>query len=267
MNNNNVTYFDSFRVEHIPKEIKLFINCLLPSASQNKNIKTNIFRIQAYDSIMCGYFCIGFIDFMLKRKILTEYTNLFSPNNFKKNDDIILNYFMSNILKMDDFSKTPNIYPTLNVAPLNVIPSNKQEFRLNKINEIKDYFLTEIRERELISKNISKYIASLDYFDKSLNLLSILSASISIASFATVIGTPAGIIGASCGFTFSITSGFVKRFLKTIRNKKKKHNKTIMLARHKLNSIESKISKALIDKGISHEDFETIINEKKNIEN
>ena len=86
---NSVTYFDSFGVEHIPKEIKTFI--------KNKDIKTNIFRIQAYNSIMCGYFCIGFIDFMLKGKKLTEYTNLFSPNNFKKNDDIILNYFMSNI--------------------------------------------------------------------------------------------------------------------------------------------------------------------------
>ena len=87
--NNNVTYFDSFGVEHIPKEIKTF--------NINKNIKTNIFRIQAYDSIMYGYFCIGFIDFMLAGKTLTECTNLFSPNNFKKNDDIVLNYFMSNI--------------------------------------------------------------------------------------------------------------------------------------------------------------------------
>ena len=85
----NVTYFDSFGVEHIPKEIKAFIN--------NKNITTNIFRIQAYDSIICGYFCIGFIEFMLKGKSLTEYTNLFSPNDFKKNDDMILNYFMNNI--------------------------------------------------------------------------------------------------------------------------------------------------------------------------
>ena len=63
---------------------------------KNKNIKTNIFRIQVYDSIMCGYFCIGFIDFMLKGKSLTEYTNHFSPNDFKKNGDAILNYFMSN---------------------------------------------------------------------------------------------------------------------------------------------------------------------------
>ena len=63
----------------------------------NKNITTNISRIQAFDSIMCGYFCIGFIGFMLKRKTLTEYTNPFLPNNFKKNNDIILNYFMSNV--------------------------------------------------------------------------------------------------------------------------------------------------------------------------
>ena len=87
-NINNTIYFDSFEVEHIPKEIKTFIS--------NKNIKTNIFRIQAYNS-MCEYFCIGFISFMLKGKNLTEYTNLFLPNNFNKNDDIILNCFMSNI--------------------------------------------------------------------------------------------------------------------------------------------------------------------------
>ena len=99
-NNNNVIYFDYFGVEHIPKEIRAFINNNNNNNNNNdnnKNIKTNIFRIQAYDSIMSGYFCIGFIDFMLAGKTLTEYTNLFSTNNFKKNDSIILNYFMSNI--------------------------------------------------------------------------------------------------------------------------------------------------------------------------
>ena len=80
--NNVVTYFDSFGGEHIPKEIKTFINRPSSSASQNGNIKTNVFRIQTYDSIMCGYFCIAFIDFMFKGKTLTEYTNLFSPNDF-----------------------------------------------------------------------------------------------------------------------------------------------------------------------------------------
>ena len=76
MQNNNVTYINSFGVEHIPKEIKTFIN--------NKNITINIFRIQEYDSIMCEYFCIEFIDFLLAGKTLTEFKKLFSPNNLKK---------------------------------------------------------------------------------------------------------------------------------------------------------------------------------------
>ena len=88
VNINNITYFNSFGVDHLPKEIKAFL--------KNRNIKTNIFRIQAYDSIMCGYFCIRFINFMLKGKNLIEYTNLFSSNDFKKNNDTILNYFMNN---------------------------------------------------------------------------------------------------------------------------------------------------------------------------
>ena len=78
--NNDAPYFDSFGVEHIPKEIKTFIG--------TKNIKTNIFRIQAYDSIMCGCFCIAFIYFILAGKTLTDFTNFFSPNIFKRNDDI-----------------------------------------------------------------------------------------------------------------------------------------------------------------------------------
>ena len=83
VDNKTVTYVDNFGVEHIPKEVKKFIG--------NKNIITNIYRVQNYDSIMCDYFCIGFIDFMLDGKSLRDYTNLFSPNNFKKNDNIILN--------------------------------------------------------------------------------------------------------------------------------------------------------------------------------
>ena len=97
MQNNNVIYFDSFGVEHIPQEIKAFIDNNNNNNNNKNNIVTNIFRVQAYDSIMWGYFCIGFIDFMLPGKTLTEYTNPFSPNNFNKNDSIILNYFISNI--------------------------------------------------------------------------------------------------------------------------------------------------------------------------
>ena len=161
-----------------------------------------------------------------------------------------------------NFHKTSNMYPNLNAIPLSANISNDQQFRRNKINEIKD-FIGEIRERELMKKNLSKYIASFGHLDKSLIALFIATGSISIASFPTAIGAPVGNMSASCSLIFSITTGFVKKFLKTIRNKKKKHNKIVMLARSKLNSIESKISKALMDNEISHEDFETIINEEK----
>ena len=80
-----IVYFDSFGVEHVPEEIKEFVG--------NKNIIANIFRVQANNSVMCGYFCIGFIDFMLAGKKLTYFTNLISPYDFKKNDDITLTYF------------------------------------------------------------------------------------------------------------------------------------------------------------------------------
>ena len=110
-----------------------------------------------------------------------------------------------------------NIYPNLNTIPL----SNQQQFRLNKINEIKDYFVAESKERELISKRLSKYIASFDYFDKSLIVLSMTTGSISVASFATVIAAPVGIVSASFSLAFSISTGIVKKLLKTTRNKKK----------------------------------------------
>ena len=82
---NEIVYFDSFGVEHIPEEIKKYIG--------NKNIKANIFRVQANNSVMCGYVCVGFIDFILADKTLIDYTNLFSPHDFDKNDQIILSYF------------------------------------------------------------------------------------------------------------------------------------------------------------------------------
>ena len=84
-NNSNITYLDSFRVEHTPKDIKKFIG--------NKNIITNIYRIEAYNSTMCGHFCIWFINFMLKGKSFLDNTNLFSPKDYEKNDKVIVKYF------------------------------------------------------------------------------------------------------------------------------------------------------------------------------
>ena len=105
---------------------------------------------------------------------------------------------------------------------LSATPSNEQQFRLNKINEIKDYFVAEIKERELMSKRLSKYFVSFDYFDKSLIVLSVTTGSISIASFATVIRALVGMASASFSLAFSISTGIVKKLLKTSRNKKKK---------------------------------------------
>ena len=116
-----------------------------------------------------------------------------------------------------------------------------------------------------MSKRLSEYITSLDYFDKSLIVLSVTTGSISVASFATIIGTPAGIVRANFSLTFSMFIGVVKKLLITTRNKKKKHNKIVMLARSKLSSIESEISETLINSEISHKDFMTIINEEKKI--
>ena len=99
---------------------------------------------------------------------------------------------------------------------INTLNLNKQQFRLNKINETENYFIAEIKERELISKRLSKYIAS--YFDKSLIVLSATSGSISIVSFATVIGTPIGIASASLSLSFSLSTGLVKKLLKITRN-------------------------------------------------
>ena len=153
---------------------------------------------------------------------------------------------MSNVYKMvehssiecnsikRDFHETPNMYPNLSTTP-----SNDQQFRLDKINEIKYYFIAEVTERELMSKNLSTYIASFEYLDKLLIVLSVATGSISIASFATAIGVPVGIMSASCSLAFSITTRFVKKFLKTIRNQKEKRNRIVMLARSKLNSIIS----------------------------
>ena len=113
--------------------------------------------------------------------------------------------------------ETDNAYPNLNAIPLN----DQQQFRLNKINEIKDYFVAEIKERELMSKSLSKYTASFDYFDKSLTVLSVTTGRMSIPSFSTVIGAPVGIPSAIFSLSFLISTGISKKLLKTTRNKKK----------------------------------------------
>ena len=114
-----------------------------------------------------------------------------------------------------------------------------------------------------MSKKLSKYIAVFDYIDKTLIVLSATIGGISIISFTSVIGIPAGIASESFTLIFSLTTGIIKKLLKVTRKKTKKNNKIVMLAKSKLNSIETLISQALIDLDISHEEFKIIVNEKE----
>ena len=140
------------------------------------------------------------------------------------------------------------------------------KFRLDEINKIKDYLNAEIKERKDIVKKISKYIVAFDYADKLFITLSASFGTLSIVSYATVVGIPVGIAGASLTVIFTVTTGVVKKILNITRKKKKKHNKIITLAKNKLNIIETLISQALIDFDISHEEFSKIIYEKNNYE-
>ena len=113
---------------------------------------------------------------------------------------------------------------------------------------------------------MSKYITIFDYIDKILIVLTAATGGVSIVSFTSVIGLPVGIGNASFTLIFSLTTGIIKKLLNITRNKKKKHDKILMLAKSKLNSIETLISQALIDMDISHEEFFTILKEKDRYE-
>ena len=156
----------------------------------------------------------------------------------------------------------------LKVCKANEISELKDltKYRLDEINNIKEYFNSEIKERKDIVKKISKYIVVFDYADKVFITLSASFGTLSIASHATVVGIPAGIAGAFLTLIFTVTTGVVKTLLNITRKKKKKHNKIIALARSKLNINKNLISQALIDFEITHEEFSKIIYEKNNYE-
>ena len=144
--------------------------------------------------------------------------------------------------------------------------TNQIKFRLDEISKIENYFIKEINQRKSCSKKLSKYVAAFDYIDKILIVLSATTGGVSIISFTSIIGAPVGIASASFTLIFSLTTGIVKKLLNITRNKKKKHDKIFMLAKSKLNSIETLISQALIDMEISHEEFITILKEKDKYE-
>ena len=144
--------------------------------------------------------------------------------------------------------------------------SEQAKFRLSEIIGIENYFHQKINQRKSYSKKLSKYIAAFDYIDQILIVLSATTGGVSIISFTSFVGAPMGIARASFTLIFSLTPGIVKKLLNITRTKKKEHDKILMLARSKLNSIENLISQALIDMEISHEEFITILKEKDKYE-
>ena len=145
--------------------------------------------------------------------------------------------------------------------------TDQTKFRLNGISRIENYFNSEINQRKSCIKKLSKYVTAFDYIDKILIVLSATSGGVSIISFTSIVGAPVGIASASFTLIFSLTTGIVKKLLNITRNKKKKHDKILMLAKSKLNSIETLISQALIDMEKSHEEFITILKEKDKYQN
>ena len=145
--------------------------------------------------------------------------------------------------------------------------SMTNKYRLDEINTIRDYFNNEIEERKDIIKKLNKYLVSFDYLDKTFITLSASFGTLSIASYASVLGIPAGITGASLTLVFTIGTDISKSLLKLTRKRKKKHNKIIVLAKNKLNTIDTLLSSALNNSEISHQEFPNIINEESIYEN
>ena len=141
------------------------------------------------------------------------------------------------------------------------------KYRLDEINKIRNYFNNEIKERKDIINKLNKYVVSFDYLDKIFIALSASFGTLSIASYASVVGTPAGIAGSSLTLIFTIGTGISKSLLNVTKKRKKKHNKIIVLAKNKLNMIDTLLSSALNDSEIGHEEFTNIINEANIYEN
>ena len=131
--------------------------------------------------------------------------------------------------------------------------SEQTKFRLSEIIGIENYFHEEINQRKSCSKKLNKYVTTFDYIDKILIVLSETSSGVSIISFTSIVGVLVGIASASLTLFFSLTTGIVKKLLNITRNKKKKHDKILLLAKSKLKSTEILTSQALIDMDISHE--------------
>ena len=156
----------------------------------------------------------------------------------KRTIDLLTEYLrMNNIIELTDVNK----------------------YRLDEINKIRDYFNNEIKERKDIIKKLNKYLVSFDFLDKIFITLSASFGMLSITSYTSVVGIPAGITVASLTLVFTIGTGISKSLLKLTKKRKKKHNKIIVLAKNKLNTIDTLLSSAINDSEISHKEFSKLL--------
>ena len=167
---------------------------------------------------------------------------------------------------LKEYLKMNNIIELADTAE----PSSSErvhKYRLDDINKLRDYFDNEIKERKYIIKKLNKYLVSFDYLDKIFITLSASFKTLSIASYTSVVGIPAGITGASLNSVFTLGTCMSKSLLNLTKKRKKKHNKIIVLAKNKLNTIDTLLSSTLNDSNISHEEFSNIITKKNIYEN
>ena len=120
--------------------------------------------------------------------------------------------------------------------------SEQTKFRLDEISKIENYFIEEINQRKSCSQKLNRYVTTFDYIDKILIVLNETTGGVSVISFTSIIGAPAGIASTSFTLIFSLTTGIIKKLLNITRKKQKKHDKILMLAKGKLNSIDTLIS-------------------------
>ena len=176
----------------------------------------------------------------------------------KRTIKLLKEYLRMNNLSVADTMAEPS---SLECSALHLELTDANKYILDEINKIKEHFDNEIKERKDIIKKLNKYLVSFDYLDKIFITLSASFGTLSIPSYAAVVGIPVGIAGSSLTSIFTIGTGINKSLLKVTKKRKKKH-KIIALAKSKLNMIDTLLSSALNDSKISHEEFTNIINEK-----
>ena len=150
--------------------------------------------VQEENSIMCGYFCIAFIDFMLAGKKLTDYTNLFSQHDFKK---MIIYFCLISKMNKNNSAECNSIKNNSPGTIYKTVLSEQTKFRLSEIIGIENYFYQEINQRKSCGKKVNKYVTTFDYIDKILIVVSATSSGVSIISFTSIIGAPVAIASAS----------------------------------------------------------------------